>query len=110
MVENVALQNGYRYHCCYCHAPDEDFLSGYYKISDISEWNYSYGQYRMDVKDMLFKTVEEAIKHLNSTRRRCILPDGSVIIPEEVNYPGMSYNNVFQPWHPGVRELWPGEY
>jgi hypothetical protein len=106
MIENYAVKNGYLYHCGYY----GDCLSGYYQIKDISKGFYSYGQYRMDVKDQLFKTIDEAVKHLGGSRKTCILPDGSVIIPNEVNYPASKFNDVLQPWHSGVIELWPGEY
>ena len=63
----------------------------------------------MDVKDQLFKTVEESIKHLGGSRKNCILPDGSVIIPNDVNYPTSKLDGILQLWHRGVVERWPGE-
>lgn len=57
----------------------------------------------------LFDTIPDAIKSLNGSRRPTILPDGSIIIPEEVNYPDSS-KEIFETWYPSIRELIPGEY
>ena len=56
----------------------------------------------------LFESVDDAIKDLGWSRRLTILPDGSMIIPEAVNYPNL-YDSVFQAWNPNVQEIWPGE-
>lgn len=55
---------------------------------------------------MLYATLDEAIKSLGASRRVTILPDGTEIIPDRVNYS----DDPFIPWNPNIRELWPGEY
>ena len=85
---------------------DSDY--GKFHIDCIDTWVYPYGQYMMDKKDILYTTLDEAIKSLGASRRVTILPDGTEIIPEQVNYPSSS--DVFIQWHPGIQELWPGEY
>lgn len=57
----------------------------------------------------LFDTLDEAIRSLNYSRVPAMLPDGKMITPLYYNDP-MSSGDVFQRWHPGVVELWPGEY
>lgn len=57
----------------------------------------------------LFDTVEAAIKSLNGSRRLTVLPDGSTIIPEEVNYPD-PFKGILETWNPNIREFLPGQY
>lgn len=100
-IRNYAVENGFHFRVAFCE--DNKF-----HIDCIDTWVYSYGQYYMDKKSMLYATLDEAIKSLGASRRVTILPDGTEIIPEQVNYPSSS--DVFIQWHPGIQELWPGEY
>lgn len=96
---NHAVENGFHFRVAFCE--DDKF-----HIDCIDKWVYSYGQYCMDKKSMLYATLDEAIKSLGASRRVTILPDGTEIIPDRVNY----FDDPFIPWNPNIRELWPGEY
>lgn len=101
VIRNYAVENGYHFRTALL----ED---GKFHIDCIDTWVYLYGQYMMDKKDILYTTLDEAVKSLGASRRLTVLPDGTEIIPEQVNYPSSS--DVFIQWHPGIQELWPGEY
>ena len=101
VIRNYAVENGYHFRTALL----ED---GKFHIDCIDTWVYPYGQYMMDKKDILYTTLDEAVKSLGASRRLTVLPDGTEIIPEQVNYPSSS--DVFIQWHPGIQELWPGEY
>ena len=101
-IRNHAVENGFHFRVVF--GEDNKF-----HIDCIDEWVYSYGQYYMDKKSMLYATLDEAIKSLGASRRVTILPDGTEIIPDRVNYPGYC-DDLFTPWNPNIRELWPGEY
>ena len=96
---NHAVENGFHFRVAFCE--DDKF-----QIDCIDGWVYSYGQYYMDKKSMLYATLDEAIKSLGASRRVTILPDETEIIPDRVNY----FDDPFIPWNPNIRELWPGEY
>jgi hypothetical protein len=98
-IRNHAVENECHFRVAFCE--DDKF-----HIDCIDEWVYSYGQYCMDKKSMLYATLDEAIKSLGASRRVTILPDGTEIIPDRVNYS----DDPFIPWNPNIRELWPGEY
>lgn len=49
---------------------------------------------------MLYTTLDEAVKSLGASRRLTVLPDGTEIVPEQVNYPSSS--DVFIQWHPRI--------
>ena len=101
VIRNYAVENGYHFRTALL----ED---GKFHIDCIDAWVYPYGQYMMDKKDILYTTLDEAVKSLGASRRLTVLPDGTEIIPEQVNYPSSS--DVFIQWHPSIQELWPGEY
>ena len=101
VIRNYAVENGYHFRTALL----ED---GKFHIACIDTWVYPYGQYMMDKKDILYTTLDEAVKSLGASRRLTVLPDGTEIIPEQVNY--SSSSDVFIQWHPGIQELWPGEY
>lgn len=96
---NYAVENGFHFRVAFCEGNK-------FHIDCIDKWVYSYGQYYMDKKSMLYATLDEAIKSLGASRRVTILPDGTEIIPDRVNYS----DDLFIPWNPNIRELWPGEY
>ena len=98
-IRNYAVENGLHFRVAF--GEDNKF-----HIDCIDEWVYSYGQYCMDKKSMLYATLDEAIKSLGASRRVTILPDGTEIIPDRGNY----FDDPFIPWNPNIRELWPGEY
>lgn len=54
----------------------------------------------------LYDSVDEAIRSLHTYGKPVRLPDGTQVRPREAN--GYA-DPVFIPWHPGVREVWPGE-
>lgn len=101
VIRNYAVENGYHFRTALL----ED---GKFHIDCIDTWVYSSGQYMMDKKGMLYTTLDEAVKSLGASRRLTVLPDGTEIVPERVNYPSSS--DVFIQWYPGIQELWPGEY
>lgn len=54
----------------------------------------------------LYSSVKEAIQSLHTYGKPVLLPNGETVIPRNAN--GYA-DSVFTLWHPGVRELWPGE-
>ena len=62
----------------------------------------------------LFDTLDECIRDFGGYSKPVVLPDGSEIIPNAINFPN-DFNaqceaaGLFR-WHPGIVEQWPGEY
>lgn len=58
----------------------------------------------------LCETEKEALRQCGEwSKKPVLMPDGRTVVPLEVFHPEYAVQSVFQPWYPGVRELWPGE-
>ena len=59
VIHNYAVENGYHFRTALL----ED---GKFHIDCIDTWVYPYGQYMMDKKDILYTTLDEAVKSLGA--------------------------------------------
>jgi hypothetical protein len=76
------------------------FYDGKMRIREINDWawnNRSPYEIEHNTFDCIkvYNSIEECIKSLGSYSQSVLLPDGSEIIPDYINYPRF-YDNVFK--------------
>jgi hypothetical protein len=81
----------------------------YYKVECATSEQMELRSFRLASPAFEFDSEEEAIKSLNASTKPLQLLSGKMIIPDEYNYPDLWEERLFVRWHPGIKELWPGD-